>query len=318
MPKVKIKKEWLPYFFSALVIVINIVLIFVVSLIPIKFDFSKLNTPEFWANYAITFTMSLSSFFAVTTSGKKYGHGKAEYIKFQDKLEWFRGLVTSNFLDGQQDFFIETKNKIEKLKSYIVVVSSKLSKCNDDIQRAKLRELKEAAAATLKLTAPKIDKFAVLTSEEQKHCEAILQNSDFNIESVEKIPYEMIDKRVLTTGIEKLQNRKKGYYDEGALVAKRAGVMVTFSLIGTTIFTSIMHDVIQGNEDMIFSIVSRLFMVIMNTYTGFMFGDELISTYKLGAIKEQIDIQNQFFSYCWQFGIIDSLPIYKEINEKMA
>lgn len=303
MVKIKFKRETAPYLISIAVIVLDIGIIFMTSLAAIDFDLSKLSTSKFWASYITTLALTLIAYFATIGSGKKKATDKEEYSNILQALDDKREIVSNNFLDDKRDAFIDAKNRVEKLKAFIILIDKKLAKVKKDEKREQYKKAKNAGIAALKLAVLEIDCKATITDDEREQCESLISAIDFNIDSI-KVPYRKIDKRVLSTGLMYHVSKKIGHYDESTIIARDSFSKVLFSLVLTALFTAIIPSEKTYTLNVIFQVVWRVLMVVLNAYMGLTEGYKLINDYKTAAIKEQIEVYNLFLNYCLDFGIL--------------
>ena len=113
---------------SALVILGDLLLVFLLSIISLKFDFSRITTIDFWVKYGITTFVTIIPFFVMYNYIKNTATKNDDIKVAKEKMQKNKDIVTENFLDKEFDEWIIKTNNIEKCREYIVFLDKSINK----------------------------------------------------------------------------------------------------------------------------------------------------------------------------------------------
>lgn len=285
---------------SALVILGDLLLVFLLSIISLKFDFSRITTIEFWVKYGITTFVTIIPFFVMYNYIKNTATKNDDIKVAKEKMQKNKDIVTENFLDKEFDEWIIKTNNIEKCREYIVFLDKSINKNKSN--KKQLLEEKDKTLACLNLLREQVDSYAKLTDEKRE--EYIEATKDFNIGAVEFDQYTQISRGVVSLNFRQNHKHKIGEIDDKKQFFTDVIIKLTISTIITLLFYMVGFDKTLSGMQVFYDIVWRISMALINAYMGYLEGIEIQINSKIEAYKEVIDVQTKFLNYCQSFGIL--------------
>ena len=285
---------------SALVIIADLFLVFLLSIISLKFDFSQISTVEFWVKYCITTFVTIIPFFVLYNYVKNTANKTDDIKTSKEKMQKNKDIITENFLDKEFDEWIIKTNNIEKCREYIVYLDKNINKNKADKQE--LLKEKNKTLACLNLLREQVDSYAKLTDE--KRNEYLEITKDFNIGAVEFDKYTQISRGVVSLNFRQNHKHKIGEIDDRKQFFTDVVVKLTISTVITLLFYMIGFDETLSGMQVVYDIVWRISMALINAYMGYLEGIEIQINSKIEVYKEVIDVQTKFLNYCQSFGIL--------------
>lgn len=290
---------------SALVIIADLTLVFFLSLLQFKFDFSKVISVEFWIKYAITTFITIIPFFVLYNTAKQNAQNNEEIKEEKKKMQKNKDVITENFLDKEFDDWIVKTNEIEKCREYVIFLDKQINKTKLAEEKEKLLIEKNKTLAYLNLTREKIDTFAKLT--EEKREEYLELTKDFSLGAIEFKKYTQISRGVVSLNFRTNQKKKIGEIADKKQLVLDVAIKLTLSTLGTLLLYAIGFDATLSGMQVIYDIIWRISMCLINAYMGFLEGIEIQINSKLEVFKEVVDVQNKFLNFCQSFGILKKI-----------
>ena len=298
--KIFANKNILHIVISAAVILADLFLVFLLSIISLKFDFTKVTTIEFWVKYAITTIVTIIPFF-VLYNYIKNGANKNDEIKLaKETMQKNKDIVTENFLDKEFDEWIVKTNNIEKCREYIVYLDKMINKNKGD--KKQLQQEKRKVLATLNLLREQVDSYSKLSDEKRNEYQK--ETEDYNLGAVEFDKYTQISRGVVSLNFRYNHKKKIGEIDDRKQFITDVVVKLTASTLITLLFYVIGFNATLSGMQVLYDLVWRLAMCLVNAYMGYLEGIEIQINSKLEVYKEVIDVQTKFLNYCQSFGIL--------------
>lgn len=298
--KIFANKNILHIVISVAVILADLFLVFLLSIISLKFDFTKVTTIEFWVKYAITTIVTIIPFF-VLYNYIKNGANKNDEIKLaKETMQKNKDIVTENFLDKEFDEWIVKTNNIEKCREYIVYLDKMINKNKGD--KKQLQQEKRKVLATLNLLREQVDSYSKLSDEKRNEYQK--ETEDYNLGAVEFDKYTQISRGVVSLNFRYNHKKKIGEIDDRKQFITDVVVKLTASTLITLLFYVIGFNGTLSGMQVLYDLVWRLAMCLVNAYMGYLEGIEIQINSKLEVYKEVIDVQTKFLNYCQSFGIL--------------
>lgn len=298
--KIFANKNILHIVISVAVILADLFLVFLLSIISLKFDFTKVTTIEFWVKYAITTIVTIIPFF-VLYNYIKNGANKNDEIKLaKETMQKNKDIVTENFLDKEFDEWIVKTNNIEKCREYIVYLDKMINKNKGD--KKQLQQEKRKVLATLNLLREQVDSYSKLSDEKRNEYQK--ETEDYNLGAIEFDKYTQISRGVVSLNFRYNHKKKIGEIDDRKQFITDVVVKLTASTLITLLFYVIGFNGTLSGMQVLYDLVWRLAMCLVNAYMGYLEGIEIQINSKLEVYKEVIDVQTKFLNYCQSFGIL--------------
>lgn len=286
---------------SVLVILADLFLVFLLSIISLDFDFSKVTTVDFWVKYCITTFVTIIPFFVLYNYIKNTSMKSDDVRTAKEKMQNNKDIITENFLDKEFDEWIIKTNNIEKCREYIVFLDKNINKNKNNKEELQLE--KNKTLACLNLLREQVDKYAKLSDEKRE--EYLELTNDFNINAVEFDKYTQISRSVVSLNFRQNHKHKIGEIDDKKQFLIDVVVKLTISTIITLLFYMVGFKETLSGMQVVYDIVWRIAMALINGYMGYLEGIEIQIKNKVEVYNEVIDVQTNFINYCQSFGILE-------------
>lgn len=298
--KIFSNKNVLHLVISGLVVLADLILIFFLSLIKFKFNFSYILTAEFWIKYFITSFVTIIPFFVLYNTAKQNAQSNEDIKKAKEKMQQNKDIITENFLDKEFDDWIVKTNEIEKCREYIIYLDKQINKNKENKEQLLIE--KNKTLAYLNLTREKLDSYSKLTDEKRKEYLELVK--DFNLGAIEFEKYTQISRGVVSLNFRAHHKKKIGEIDDKKQLSVDVAIKLTLSTLGTLLLYMLGFDSTLSGMQVIYDIIWRISMCLINAYMGYLEGIEIQINSKVETYREVIDVQNKFLNYCQSFGIL--------------
>lgn len=285
---------------SIAVILADLFLVFLLSIISFDFDFSKVLTVDFWVKYSITTFVTIIPFFVLYNYVKNTAIKQDDIKTTKETMQKNKDIITENFLDKEFDDWIVSTNEVEKCREYIVFLDKSINK--NKANKQELLEEKKKTLAYLNLKREQLDTFAKLTDEKRE--EYLEITKDFNLGAVEFDRYTQISRGVVSLNFRQNHKKKIGEIDDKKQFFIDVVIKLTVSTVITLLFYLVGFDHTLSGMQVLYDIVWRISMCLINAYMGYLEGIEIQINSKVEVYKEVIDVQTKFLNYCQSFGIL--------------
>lgn len=286
------KREKLTYIIHGLIVLADFLIIFIFSILTISFTGEKISNPTFWINILITQTSVMVAYFSMIKIGKIQESKNNDIIEIvKNTNDQFR-LIDKLFLTNDLNETLNIENLIYRCNAYIEKTNKKLYKEKNKNKRQSLTEKKIKCIEWLNYYE---------SINVGKNIEKPI--NDFDIMTM-KIKSQQIDFHSFVAESEYYQNKKIGAIEERKVISKDAFAKILLSLVLTLCLSAIQPDITRSGWIIIYELIWRIFVVILNIYNGFSEGRKIINVHKKQAFLEKQKILNIFFNKMFVLGKI--------------
>ena len=309
---IKQKKELFQTFGGIVIILLTLFANGLLSFIVVGFDFSKILTSQFWANYGLLFVSEMAVMFGVyiiqrtkdlnnqkITNLQTHIDNKRELIYQLDKIteaeEWLR--VIYNY----REKLLIYEEKIKQIYSKIILEEPKQGCKNYDRLKAKYdkkHELREWCLLQFEFIRKDKERLKLIINKQDEQRVKILTKeleSDKYQFMTAKIKYREVYWGNLLSDIENIS--KKGdtpFFNQGKELGKNLLMCLAYGMIGTAVIAILTYPAFKSFDlNTVFSMLVNLAMLIFFMVRGYLLSHKVILGTYYVALEKRKSIYNQ-------------------------